>query len=268
MKASCIIPTRDRRRMVCEAIDSVLVQQGCDLELVVVDDGSSDGTWEELRSRYPQAVLVQAGGIGCGPARNLGAEAAAGDVLMFLDSDDLWLPGHARTLLDQFESGYRVAYGVTRTVDQVSAEEFDVPGPGEGRSGDCFSALVRWCFLNPSSAAITRAAHARVGGCEPGTIGEDWTYFLKLAARYPFGFTPKVITRRRLHAGSMCRPGDARAAVLEALGRVERTLQAIGRTREEDRGHIRALQRHAQEEGDTWRTVQQWYQSLRRHGLL
>jgi len=268
MKASCIIPTRDRRRMVCEAIDSALAQQCCDLEVVVVDDGSTDGTSEVIRERYPRVLLVRADGVGCGPARNLGAEAASGELLMFLDSDDLWLPGHARGLVDLVESGYQVAYGVTRTVDQVSGETFEVPGPGEGRSGDRFFALVRWCFLNPSSAAITRAAHARVGGCEPGTIGEDWTYFLKLASRYPFGFTPEIITRRRLHAGSMCRPGDARAAVLEALGRVERVLQAIGRTREEDREHIRALQRHAQEEGDTWRTVQHWYQSLRRHDLL
>lgn len=268
MKASCIIPTRDRRRMVCAAIDSVLAQQGCHCEVVVVDDGSVDGTCAHLEARYPHIKLVRASGVGCGPARNLGVEAASADVLMFLDSDDLWLPGHARALAGLVARGYPVAYGVTRTVDRVSGEQFTVPGPGEGWEGDCFAALVRWCFLNPSSVAVTRAAHERAGGCEPGTLAEDWTYFLKLAARDPFGFTPAIITRRLLHEGSMCRPADTRGAVLEALVRVERVLLAIDRTGEQDLEHIRAMQQHAQEEGGAWQTVQQWYTSLRTHGLL
>ena len=78
--------------MVLRAIESALVQEAWDPEVVVVDDGSKDGTREAVSACFPEVKLISTAGLGPGLARNEGARAATGQVLMFLDSDDIWLP--------------------------------------------------------------------------------------------------------------------------------------------------------------------------------
>jgi len=92
---SVVIPTWNRLHLVCEAIESARDQRpGC-VEIIVVDDGSTDGTADVLTRRYGSAVQVlrMTQRSGPGAARNAGVNAAAGELLAFLDSDDVWLPG-------------------------------------------------------------------------------------------------------------------------------------------------------------------------------
>ncbi|MDF1613519.1 glycosyltransferase family 2 protein [Desulfurivibrio dismutans] len=235
MLISCVIPTRDRAAMVVEAVASVLAQQECAarLEVVVVDDGSVDGTSRMLAARFPDlemitdksrhlaAVahggrkkvaprepllkLVKLPGLGPGTARNAGVAAATGEIIMFLDSDDLWTPDHVRCLLPPLSAGHQVVYGVTRNQDQVGGGEFFIPEAAQACDGTCFHELLRWCFLVPSAVAVTRAAFNRVGGFSRLGLGEDWGFFLQLSQFYDFAFAgPAIITERRLHAGSLC----------------------------------------------------------------
>lgn len=92
-EVSVIIPTYNRAAMVCEAVESVLSQTFKDVEVIVVDDGSTDGTGEVLRNRYDERVryFYQANS-GRSAARNRGIMASSGRYLLFLDSDDLLLP--------------------------------------------------------------------------------------------------------------------------------------------------------------------------------
>ena len=87
MKISCIIPTKDRCDMVLRAIDSALSQQADLFEIVLVDDGSVDGTSEVVQERYPDVKIVRLSGLGQGLARNAGVKASQGDVLMFLEEE-------------------------------------------------------------------------------------------------------------------------------------------------------------------------------------
>lgn len=92
MLFSVIIPTFNRRTLVCEAIESVLRQTHADLELIVVDDGSTDGTSESIASiavRDPRLRLITKHNEGRSVARNIGIENSSGEWLVFLDSDDL-----------------------------------------------------------------------------------------------------------------------------------------------------------------------------------
>ena len=94
-RISAVIPTRDRRTLVRAAVESALAQDPAPLEVVVVDDGSHDGTADALAEAFGDAVrVVRARGNGAAAARNLGAREARGDWVAFLDDDDVWLPGH------------------------------------------------------------------------------------------------------------------------------------------------------------------------------
>jgi glycosyltransferase involved in cell wall biosynthesis len=104
-RLSVVIPTWNRAGLVCEAVESALGQQGGDLEVIVVDDGSTDGTAEVIKRKFGKSVklLRMATRSGVGAARNQGVSQATGDLLAFLDSDDLWLPGKLKAELDVLE---------------------------------------------------------------------------------------------------------------------------------------------------------------------
>jgi glycosyltransferase involved in cell wall biosynthesis len=104
-RLSVVIPTWNRAGLVGESVESVLGQEGGDLEVIVVDDGSTDGTSEVIERRFGKSVklLRMATRSGVGAARNEGVSQATGDLLAFLDSDDLWLPGKLKAELDVLE---------------------------------------------------------------------------------------------------------------------------------------------------------------------
>jgi glycosyltransferase involved in cell wall biosynthesis len=93
VKVSALIPTYNRRAHTIRAIDSVLAQTMPVDEIIVVDDGSTDGTAEAISSQYgTRVVLLKQENAGVSAARNLGARAARGEWIGFLDSDDVWSP--------------------------------------------------------------------------------------------------------------------------------------------------------------------------------
>jgi glycosyltransferase involved in cell wall biosynthesis len=101
---SVVIPTWNRAHLVCEAIDSASGQRPGAVEVIVVDDESTDGTSEFLRERYGDAIRVlrMPHRRGPGAARNAGIRVATGELVAFLDSDDVWLPGKLDAELRMF----------------------------------------------------------------------------------------------------------------------------------------------------------------------
>jgi len=92
MLFSVIIPTYNRAELLRIALDSVFAQTFTDYEVIVIDDGSTDGTWEELQPLGSRIHVLRQQNAGPGAARNLGVAQARGDYVAFLDSDDLWFP--------------------------------------------------------------------------------------------------------------------------------------------------------------------------------
>ena len=104
MKVSVLIPTHNRRRFVVDAIESVIAQDYADMEIIVIDDGSTDGTVEALRPHLSSIRLIRTENQGPALARNVGMQAARGDYVAYLDSDDLYYPYKVRLqaqLLDE-----------------------------------------------------------------------------------------------------------------------------------------------------------------------
>ena len=272
---SCIIPTRDRRRFIGAAIRSVLAQEGLDngVEILVVDDGSKDHTREYVEAMFPEVRIVDAGGLGPGNARNIGVSEARGEVLMFLDSDDIWHRHHAQRLLWAMEStGHECAFGITKTIDLNGGQSFFIPQDGskvKGLSSDALRYLGQWCFLVPSSFAITRAAFERVGGFSGEVpLGEDWIFFLRLSAHTPFAFSPEVITTRRLHSSSMCKQGISIKSLLRLMNALEGELKALGAWGEEMDILSKKRRQLILKEGKDWTSIQEWYLAMSKHGLI
>lgn len=121
-KVSVIIPTFNRRDLVCETIDSVLGQTLPDVEVVVVDDGSTDGTGEHLASCYSNRIrYVYQFNSGRSVARNRGVQMASGEYLLFLDSDDLLLP-HALERMASFLGSHPDVDAVYTDCDYMDAD--------------------------------------------------------------------------------------------------------------------------------------------------
>jgi glycosyltransferase involved in cell wall biosynthesis len=254
--------------MTLEAIGSVMRQQFPGLETIIVDDGSEDNTLAEVNARFPEIITIHLDGAGPGQARNAGVAAATGDVLMFLDSDDLWLENHVQELVNVLNRGFQVAYGVAQTRHELGGPDFLIPENGVGIEGDCFPAILRWCFLVPSAMALRRGAFQKIGGFSSFSFGEDWIFFLRLAARFPFGFAgPEPITLRRLHPGSLCFLSDKKK-LLAMISQVLTILENEPRASEAQCYHFKMLHDWTAANRTQWPTVQDWYLSMLQEKII
>ncbi len=265
---SCIIPVRNRKEMVSHAIESVLGQEMPQLEIIVVDDASSDGTPDEITRLFPWIKVIRnARCLGPGPSRNIGVEASHGRIIMFLDSDDIWYGHHCTALMNALDSGFQAAYGVTENWNLLDNSVFLIPETGPMCSDNCFHSLLTWCFMVPSSFALTRKAFMEVHGFDSFTPGEDWLFFLKLARKFRFAAVTETITLRRLHKDSLsCAAFDSSAAT-DMLSRVRDMAENAGCGPEEI-SRIDSILNFTERHYGKWKNVQDWYMSLKRHGLI
>jgi len=103
-RVSCVIPVFNGERFLGEAIDSVLAQRDCNVDIIVVDDGSTDGTKGVARRFGERVRYVHQPNAGASSARNRGIKLASGDFVSLLDSDDLWHPDKTRIQLARFDA--------------------------------------------------------------------------------------------------------------------------------------------------------------------
>ena len=197
-KVSVIIPTYNRARIVGEAIDSVLAQRYDDFELIVVDDGSTDGTEEVVASYLPRLTYINQEHQGVSAARNHGIASARGEYLSFLDSDDLWLREKLSTQMHFMESHpeYRICY-----TDEIWIRNGVRVNPMKKHkkySGMIFEQCLPLCIVSPSSVLIVRTLLDEVGTFDEGLeVCEDYDLWLRIAARYPIHFIEKPLIVKR-----------------------------------------------------------------------
>jgi glycosyltransferase involved in cell wall biosynthesis len=196
---SVVIPTFNRRRLLERALESVFAQTFEDFEIIVVDDYSTDGTYDWLLSLKEPRIraLRNTGPKGAAAARNVGISAATGNWIAFLDSDDQWQAGKlerfaeaisAQPKIQVWYSGYK----------QLGLAANGAAGPDlcEGFTGDHLPRLRR---LNPIGAlpavVASRSVLLQVGGFDESLYHrEDMDLYYRLARVTPFGFIPHVLT--------------------------------------------------------------------------
>jgi len=191
---SVIVPAYNREDYLPEALDSIVNQNYRPLEVIVVDDGSTDGTVTVAQS-HPEVRCVCQVHQGVSAARNAGVAASRGELLAFLDSDDCWTPGKLDVQVDYLLQNPGIDFCLGRIQNYLQ------PGcrqPGWVADYE-FSAPL--AVPSPCTMLIRRAAFDRVGGFDPRfTHGEDTDWFFRAReGRIPFFMLPDILLYRRIH---------------------------------------------------------------------
>jgi glycosyltransferase involved in cell wall biosynthesis len=196
--------------MVREAIASVLAQRNVDYELIVVDDGSTDGSAEELEApladcQPPSFRVIRAAHGGPALARNRGVASAAGEFIAFLDSDDLWMPAKLERQLAFMRANpdVRIAQCGERWL-----RDWHPVNPGRRhrkRAGAFFEDSLRTCLVSPSATIMRTDFFRALGGFDPTLAAcEDYDLWLRVLVESPIGLLDEPLAIRRAgHPGQL-----------------------------------------------------------------
>jgi teichuronic acid biosynthesis glycosyltransferase TuaG len=206
-RISVVIPAYDAERFLSDAVESVLRQTLRDLELIIVNDGSTDATRflaERFREGDQRVRIVDKRNGGLSSARNAGIAAASGDLICFLDADDILLPDklerQARFLMDF--PGCDLVYSDYYVGDsEMTPIWLESVRPGIVRMDEWLLYRNRFAPLSPLLRA--RLVAATGGFDETLTAAEDWDYWIRAAQHGRFSYLPGPVGVYRLHAGQM-----------------------------------------------------------------
>jgi hypothetical protein len=224
---SVIVPVRNGEAFVADAIESVLDQQDVSAELIVIDDGSTDGTPDVLHRFAGQITVASSSGHGVSAARNHGVALAQGELLVFLDADDL----HPRHYLARFAEAAagapdaEVFHCGWRGVDFDDGRVLYGQDDPFDLDRDPFHALAAAGSPPLTALAVRRGAATRIGPFdEAESLQADWDYWLRLAASgATFRGVPGNVVIIRRRKASMASAAGTRLAV-EGLAVLERHL--------------------------------------------
>jgi len=201
---SVVIPCYNQAHFLGEAIESVLAQSYRNFEVIVVDDGSTDGT-PEVASRYEEARLVRQENRGLAGARNRGLAEARGEYVVFLDSDDRLLAGALEAGVRELNAhpGCAFVSGHYRPIAANRSSRAVPPRPRVGRNH--YLALLRDNYIMmPASVIYRRWVFGEVGGFD-GSVdaAADWDLYLRIARRFPVHHHGEVVAEYRWHGANM-----------------------------------------------------------------
>lgn len=201
---SVVIPTYNRAHLVSRAISSALAQDFPELEVIVVDDGSTDETPRLLAQFEAVRVIRFEHNRGGAAARNAGIEAARGELIAFLDSDDEWLPTKVRRQADVIQNSSAVGAVYCRYFVNDDATGQRIEWTSELYTGSIRPALLRGrCPRSVSLFLVRRAALERVGGFDESLEGfQDADLWIRLSPEWEFGAVDEALVIIHEHSGA------------------------------------------------------------------
>lgn len=231
---SIIIPNRNCLNYLPTTLATIDLQNQPGLEVVLVDDGSTDGSAQWARARASsnfELTILETGGIGPGAARNAGVEAARGALIAFLDADDQWWAAKLERQIAFHQTNPQVGFSFTDYIHVTP----------DGRSlGTCFdywrcdwtrrpdgdyaviddaeAKLLATNLVGTSTVVAKRDLLRRVGGFSPACkSAEDWDLWLRLAAEAPVGFSNAVTMSYLMRPGSETSNRGGRLAAMRDI---------------------------------------------------
>jgi glycosyltransferase involved in cell wall biosynthesis len=205
-KVSVVIPAYNAMAYLPETLNSVLQQTFVDLEVLIINDGSTDDIvhWTS-KITDPRVRLISQDNQGLPGARNTGIAHAQGEFIAFLDADDLWEKTKLEKQVDCFEKNPAagLVYTWTTLIDSLR-QPIGITFNWSLEGTVWEQMLVGDAVGNGSSAMVRRTCFATVGGFDSSlTAVEDWDMWIRIAANYPFAVVEEYLTFYRQHPGSM-----------------------------------------------------------------
>ncbi len=206
---SVVLPTFNQAGFLSAALEGVTRQTFTDLEVILIDDGSTDATDEVVerwRVRFEGRLhLIRQSNAGLAAARNAGVSGARGRFMAFLDSDDVWLPRYLERMVGVAEhSEATVVYCGTQMMDESGN---DLPQVTDRVVPDrqTYKTLLRTNFLVPSAVLADRTKLPTPGPFDPVfRLCEDWELWLRMTREgAKFTGIPELLVRYRIHQGSL-----------------------------------------------------------------
>jgi glycosyltransferase involved in cell wall biosynthesis len=182
---SVIIPTYNRKYTLDIALDSVLNQTITSSEIIVVDDGSTDGTSEWIDSKYPSVKLFRQKNQGVSSARNAGIKQAKGDWIALLDSDDEWFPDKLEKQVQALKENPDYLFCHTNEIWIRNGIRVNQMKKHQKYGGPIFEKCLDMCRISPSSSLIHKSILEDVGLFdEKLKVCEDYDLWLRITVKY------------------------------------------------------------------------------------
>ncbi len=197
-----VVPTYQGEAFVRATLDSVLAQTFTDYELVVSDDGSTDGTLAIVESYGDRLRVVKQANRGVAAARNVAATTARGEFLAFLDHDDLWEPEMLATLVPMLleDESLGLVYSDAHVIDKNGVVRGRRGRFLQYHEGEVFDDLLHGNFIPVETTLMRTALYRDLGGCDERLrYLEDYELCLRVARRARVGFHPGPLARYRVH---------------------------------------------------------------------
>lgn len=197
---SVIIPTYNRRQFVCDAIDSVLNQTYKDYEILVVDDASADETYEFLKEKYKDKIILirNKENRGVSFSRNIGMKNSKGEYICFLDSDDIWKKNKLAQQIEFFKNHPDSVVNQTEEIWLKDGKFKNQKKKHAKPNGECFTKILSICLVCASAVIIKREIFNEVGLFDESLeVCEDFELWLRIGAKYPIHLLPEALTIKR-----------------------------------------------------------------------
>ena len=219
---SVIIPTYNRGWVLKEAVESVLAQDFGDYELIVVDDGSTDNSQEILQSYQQDLIVLRQSNRGVSAARNRGIAEASGQLVAFLDSDDLWLPHKLSHQVGFFNTNPDAVIHQTQEIWIRNGVRVNPKKRHHKFSGMIFERSLALCLVSPSAVMIKKSVFDTVGLFDQRLPAcEDYDLWLRISCRYPvFLEDSPLIIKRGGHADQLSRTSGLDRDRIQALKKI------------------------------------------------
>lgn len=214
-KISVILPTYNYGKYLSTSLDSILNQTHQDIELIIVDDGSTDDTQQvasNYQDRFPNKVYYfYQTNQGPAAARNYGINQASGKFIAFLDSDDVWVSNKLEKQLALFKQnpdmGIVFCDLTKKYKEKISKEKCFLKEKGYYPyiyGNDIFTNLISHMFIFTSTVMIKKEVIQTIGMFnEQYHVGEDWDLWLRILNKYNAGFVPEALVLRQVHGDNI-----------------------------------------------------------------
>lgn len=205
---SVIIPLYNCEEFAAEAIESVLAQTYQNFEIIVINDGSTDRSADAVKRYLDRIVYREQKNSGSAVARNEGIKLAKGELIAFLDADDLWLPDRLESQVPHFETHPEtgLAHADRILFDSETNEEFpdDNDAALKAKTGNILPELFQYNFIATQTVMIRRECFEDVGLFDPEfRAAQDYNMWLRICKKYAVHYMPKVVARYRIHEGQI-----------------------------------------------------------------